>query len=130
MINSVEEFVRLRTSNNPEEYGRAIHEPVEEQVWLEIINSQPDMIFWVIQNKNVPLGVLKQLVTSPDPSIRRAVARKRKLSFDIFTQLAQDPDEYVRQTVANNPKTPKEILIKLVDDESLLVSQSAKGKLS
>ena len=43
MINSAEEFVRLRSSELPEEYWRAAHEEVPDAVWLDVIARFPDM---------------------------------------------------------------------------------------
>lgn len=129
MINSVDEFVRLRTSDNPDEYGRTIHESLEQNVWFEILNARPDMIFWVVQNKTVPLSVLEQLASHSDSTIRRAVARKRKLSQAIFDQLAHDPDEYVRLAIAMNAKVPRNLLLELAQDESQVVADGANSKL-
>jgi hypothetical protein len=37
MIASAEEFVALRTSEDPEEYNRAAHDEAPEEVWWDVI---------------------------------------------------------------------------------------------
>jgi hypothetical protein len=76
MIESAEEFRRLRESENPEEYGRAAHDEAPIEVWLEVIRRWPDMCFWVAQNKSVPLEVLETLANDPDWRVRDMVSRK------------------------------------------------------
>lgn len=77
MIDSPEEFRRLRESEDPEAYLRAAHEEAPLEVWLEVIRRWPDMRFWVAQNKTVPLSVLEILVRDPDERVRDMVLRKR-----------------------------------------------------
>jgi hypothetical protein len=76
MIESAEEFVRLRTSEDPPEYRRAAHEEAPESVWFEVIDQFPDMRFWVAQNKTVPLAVLELLRHDTDPKVRSMVRAK------------------------------------------------------
>jgi hypothetical protein len=76
MIDSADEFRRLRVSENPEEFHRAAHDEAPVEVWLEVIRRWPDMRFWVAQNKTVPLSVLKVLVNDPDWKVRDMVLRK------------------------------------------------------
>ena len=70
MIESAEEFVRLRGSEVPEEYLRAAQDSAEVQVWLDIIQRYPDMRFWVAQNKTVPVPVLEVLRNDEDQRVR------------------------------------------------------------
>jgi hypothetical protein len=76
MIESAEEFVRLRTSEDPTEYRRAAHEEALESVWFEVIDQFPDMRFWVAQNKTVPLAVIELLRHDTDPKVRSMVRAK------------------------------------------------------
>ena len=76
MIQSPEEFRRLRESENPEEYRRAAHDEAPVEVWLEVIRRWPDMRFWVAQNKTVPVSVLEVLANDPDEKVRDMVLRK------------------------------------------------------
>ena len=51
MIQTAEEFVELRSSEDPELYGRAANEPASEEVWLDVIQRYPEMKFWVAQKR-------------------------------------------------------------------------------
>lgn len=130
MIANADEFVRLRTSDEPEEYLRAVEDSAPDSVWFEVLALYPEMTFWVVQNKTVPLAVLSTLVEHPDVGVRTHLARKRKLSEELFSILSDDSDEYVRLTVANNPKTPSAILLKLSTDRSPLVADKAQSRLT
>lgn len=74
MIESAEEFVRLRTSKDPADYER---EECAEATWLDVIERFPDMRFWVAQNKTVSLSVLEVLRTDDDERVQWMVRRKR-----------------------------------------------------
>jgi N-acyl-D-aspartate/D-glutamate deacylase len=105
MIKSVEEFVRLRLSDDAAEQARATHEAAEdEEIWHNVIAIHPELKIWVVHNKTVPLSVLRLLGTDDDPRVRRAVARKRKLDRALFDVLAKDGDESVRWAVFANAK--------------------------
>lgn len=67
VIPSAAEFVRLRFSEDPEEYRRAASEPAELAVWLDVIENYPEARFWVSHNKtvarhrNTPRAVIEEL---------------------------------------------------------------------
>jgi hypothetical protein len=117
MIETANEFVLLRTSEDIELYQRAANEPATEDIWQEIIKKYPDMRVWVARNKTVPLSILEILSYDGNADVRYAVAMKRKSSQDILQRLAQDPDESVRLRVALNPKTSKAVLEQLPSDQ-------------
>ena len=125
MIESAEEFIQLRTSEHPEEYKRAIIEQATEEVWTDVLEAHPNMAFWVIQNKTVPLSILYLLACHEDAKIREAVARKRKLDEALFDMLSKDKDPFVRKAIAQNKKTPVAILKRLTHDQDRLVSAQA-----
>lgn len=125
VIESAEEFVRLRTSEDPAEHGRAAHEPASEAVWREVAERCPEMREWVVHNKTVPLSILEELSADPDVRVRQAVAMKRKLSRVLFEQLAGDADEGVRLAIIRNAKTPLDILERLARDPSAFVASAA-----
>jgi HEAT repeat protein len=77
------------------------------------------------RDKTVPLEVLSQLAGDSDPSVRRAVADKRKLTPELFEALSTDQDALVRLRVAYNKKTPSEVIERLVSDEDPLVRGAA-----
>jgi len=130
MINSAEEFIQLRTSDNPEDYGRAIHEEASNEIWLALINNYPDMRVWVALNKTIPLEILDILSGDSDSEVRFTVALKRKLSFNLFEKLAADSDESVRLCIVRNKKVPKVILELLSTDPEKMVSKEAQRKLN
>jgi hypothetical protein len=76
VIESADEFVRLRTSADPAEYGRAAHDEAAERTWRDVITRFPAMRFWVAQNKTVPLSVLEDLRNDPDRKVRDMVRAK------------------------------------------------------
>lgn len=129
MIASAEEFVRLRLSDEPEEYGRSASDNANESVWMDVINNYPDMRSWVAHNKTVPLSILRILSTDSDSDVRIAVASKRKLDESLFETLALDIDESVRQSIAYNKKTPLKVLKLLSEDKEELVRNVALDRL-
>ncbi|MEU9380861.1 HEAT repeat domain-containing protein [Streptomyces sp. NPDC048279] len=129
MIESAEEFVRLRFSDDPEDYGRASSEPASLEVWTEIVERYPEARFWVAHNKTVPLEVLRILATDPDSKVRGMVARKRKLTPDILSDLAADPDESIRLTVARHKRTPRLVLERLQSDTWGEVREVARERI-
>jgi hypothetical protein len=78
MINSAEEFIKLRTSELKEEQDRATHDSAELETWNDIINRYPDYKEWVVHNKTIQIEILENLTLDSDPKVRSAVARKGK----------------------------------------------------
>jgi hypothetical protein len=115
-ISSAEEFVRLRSSEIPEEYHLASWGEASDEVWLEIIQKYPYYARWVAHNKSISLEIIRVLAVHPDDSVRFFVAAKRKSPPDILWLLAKDKVDSVRARVAFNAKTPKDILEFLLDD--------------
>ena len=130
MITSAEEFVRLRTSGDPQEYRRAANDEATVEVWKDVIQRFPEMKPWVIHNKQVQLEILELMARDPSASIRACVADKRKLGPRLFEALSRDADEDVRARIACNQKVPEEILRRLAADETELVRQAAAARLA
>lgn len=128
MTNSAEEFIRLRTSERQEEYSRAAHESAPTEVWEAVIQQNPEMRFWVAQNKTVPVVILERLARDPDPHVRASVAAKRKLPRDLQILLAADPDEHVGQRLLYNAKVVNEVLV-IIGSGSDHVAMEARRKL-
>lgn len=118
VIESAEEFVRLRESEYPEEYNRAGREPADLSVWMDVIDRFPDMREWVAYNKSVPQQILDLLATDADDRVRVTVAGKRRLRPETMLQMTRDPDEHVRATLMSNPKVTPEVLAILTTDPS------------
>lgn len=129
MIESAEEFKRLRESDIPEEYLRAAHEQASVDVWLDVLNKYPELAFWVAQNKTVPLEILFPLSTHQDARVRDMVARKRTIPESLMLELAKDADFSVRHTLANNGKVTPAVLKILSKDPWEVVGERAKAKL-
>lgn len=125
MIDSAEEFVRLRQSENPEDYRQSAHDTASMATWLAVIDKYPEMRKWVAHNKTVPLEILAILAEDESYEVRRMVAMKRKLDITLFEKLANDEDEYIRQTIVTNAKVPLTILQKLAQDPSPEVREYA-----
>jgi hypothetical protein len=130
MIESAEQFIRLRSSEDPAEYNRAAQEEASLEVWREVIDRYPGYRFWVAQNKTVPIEILAVLAMDRLADVREMVARKRKLTSDLQVKLAQDPNETVRLAIATNAKICEAALNILVEDKWEPVRDVAKSKLS
>lgn len=129
MIESADEFVRLRNSGNPEEYARAANECAKVEVWREVIRRFPEMKTWVAHNKNISLVILRELALDFDEEVRNAVACKRKLDSHLFQILGRDKSTLVRSSIAQNPKVPPDILSELARDPDKFVRESAIRRL-
>lgn len=125
MINSCEEFVRLRNSSLQQEYSRASTDEAPLAVWYEVIKFHPEMREWVAHNKTIPSEVLDKLASDSSVSVRATVAEKRKLSGELFEILSFDCSELVRLRLAHNKKAPLHILERLAADLSPMVSAAA-----
>jgi hypothetical protein len=130
MIVSAEEFVRLRSSENHEDYHRAATEEAPADVWIAVITRFPDMRRWVAHNKTVSLDVLRLLAADPDVEVRGGVAMKRKLDRALFEQLSRDGSAPVRAAIARNAKTPPDILARLSTDAIEFVRDAAAERIS
>jgi hypothetical protein len=116
VIESADEFYRLRTSTVMAEYLRAAHEPAPLHVWQDVIDRYPEMRFWVAYNKTVPIEMLEILARDADSHVRHMVAEKRKLPEHLQLLLARDSDESVRARIAYNAKVTRRALELLKDD--------------
>jgi len=113
MIESAQEFIRLRDSEVIEEYTRSAQEEASMETWLEVIVQYPEYREWVVHNKMVPLAILEILTIDGDQKVRYVIARKRKISDWIVDMLATDEDESVRIALVMNSKTSREQVLKI-----------------
>ena len=107
MIESPEEFRRLRESDDPAEQRRATHGEAPAAVWHALIATAPDLRSWVAHNKTVPANVLAVLAGDPDPRVRAVVAAKRRVPPDVQLALAADPDAGVRHRLVYNARATR-----------------------
>ncbi|MGR4862908.1 hypothetical protein [Caulobacter sp. LARHSG274] len=129
MIETAEEFARLRVSQEAADCHRAANAPASLEVWLDVIERFPELKVWVAHNKTAPVEVLRRLAEDADPEVRFAVATKRKLDRPLFELLSQDVDDGVRARIAWNAKTPEDIRQRLAADPSPLVSEAASKSI-
>lgn len=129
-ITSADEFVRLRYSEDPEEYGRAATESAPLAVWMEVIELYPDARVWVAHNKTVPIEVLEILAGDSDVRVRHAVAMKRKLTPVLLARLSVDDDESIRMRVAMHKNTSRETLESLRNDSWSRVREAVRERLA
>lgn len=129
MIETAEEFKRLRESDRPDEYQRAAHEAADIHVWETVLIRYAEMAFWVAQNKTVPIEILEKLAKHSDPKVRDMVARKRKIPESLMLLLAKDEDASVRNALVNNGKVTETVLEILSQDSWQTVSERAGEKL-
>jgi hypothetical protein len=129
VIESSAEFIRLRTSDIPDEYLRAAHEEAPDAVWRDIVANYPEMRPWVAHNKTVPTTILELLHTDPCADVRCTVARKRKLPERLQEVLVADPDPTVRHALACNAKVSQSILQMLSEDSEAFVREAAIKRL-
>jgi len=130
MIETAEEFFRLRTSDDPAEYQRAAHDEAPETVWREVVDRFPEMRLWVAHNKTVPLRILETLAHDPDGGVRFMVASKRKLPEYLQLQLARDADEGVRRALAHNARATPRTLALLATDAIAEIRDQATARLA
>jgi len=129
MIETADEFIQLRYSDDSAEYERAAGDSAPIVVWRDVIAQYPEARMWVAQNKTVPLEILQELAGDSDPSVRAMVAMKRKLSPELLDQLASDPDDSVRLSVARHKKTSRQTLERLRVDAWGEVREVASDRL-
>ncbi|TNE37186.1 MAG: hypothetical protein EP347_08870, partial [Alphaproteobacteria bacterium] len=60
-IDSAAEFVKILSSDNPQERMKATWVEADLEVWIDIIEQFPEVRKQVIGNKNVPLEILRVL---------------------------------------------------------------------
>ncbi len=121
MIDSADEFIRLRTSDSADEQYRATHDAAPVAVWLDVLARYPEFKVWVVNNKPIPNELLDLLARDDSEPVRRAVASRRKLSRQTFELLAGDVSENVRYDIAMNRKCPEDIATMLRRDPSSFV---------
>lgn len=123
MIETAEEFVRLRTSQEVSDYNRAAREPAALEVWLDVIARFPDMRQWVAHNKTIPMEILRHLADDPDRDVRLSVLAKRKVlsrsqvDRPLVEKFSRDPDVMIRVGVAFHRSTPRDIIERLAKED-------------
>ncbi|TMP38170.1 HEAT repeat domain-containing protein [Pseudoalteromonas rubra] len=129
MIESAEEFVRLRMSEKQAEYTRAAHDEASLEVWIKVIENYPDMAVWVAQNKTIPYEILELLADHSENRVRSMVASKNKLKEPLMLKLAVDTDEAVRMSIVRHKKATLKVLTLLLNDTWCEISDKASERI-
>ncbi|MGW6060962.1 HEAT repeat domain-containing protein [Streptomyces sp. NPDC055189] len=129
-ITSVEEFIRLRESEDPAEYDRAAWATMPVPVWWDLVRNHPGMRFWAAHNRTVPSEILTELVKDPDWRVRDRVVSKRRCPPEVLDQLVDDPHDGVRRLVAGHPRSSRSAVERLVDDPWPVIAQEARARLA
>lgn len=130
MIESAEEFVRLRSSKDPSEYRRAGDEEISEEVCRDVIERFPDARAWLAESEWVPTSTLRRLATDGNPRVRSAVCARRILDATVIEMLSWDVSDAIRTNIARRSDTPVESLLRLVKDDSSMVREAAIEELA
>lgn len=101
----------------------------EDQTWIDILATYPELARCVAGNKTIPEFIIEQLASSQDVDVRWRIACKRRLSEGLMSRLAQDADASVRHRIACNPKVIPKILESLSVDPDKMVAASAQRRL-
>jgi hypothetical protein len=110
MIQTAQEFITLRTSQDVAEQKRATNEEAPLSVWQEIIATFPEYKIWIVRNKTVPVEILETLCEDKNEVIRAEIASKRKINDSIFSILSKDENENVRYALMLNKSLTKQQL--------------------
>ncbi|WP_449602149.1 hypothetical protein [Paenibacillus sp. Marseille-Q9583] len=129
MINSAEEFVRLRLSDNMEEYLKAEWNEAPFEVWLQVIETYPEMREWVAHNKSIPIEIMEILADDADERVRFNVATKNRLPENLQMKLAKDLDSSVRKRIVYNKKATFRVLTILLNDDDEDIRVVAKNRV-
>jgi hypothetical protein len=130
MINSAEEFVRLRTSNNMDEYLKAAWDEAPVEIWLDVIRKFPEMKKWVAHNKSIPIEIMEILSDDEDESVRFNIASKNRLPEYLQLKLAKDSDSSVRQRIVYNKKATLKSIELLLNDEDEEIKEKARNRIA
>jgi hypothetical protein len=128
VIETADEFARLRRSDDPAEQRRATTDEAPVYVWLDVIERYPDLRRWVARNKTTPAEMLDRLARDPDPQVRWDVAITNRTPPTTLTLLAGDDDESVRARVARHRHTPDDVVERLRCDRSAIVRRAAEER--
>jgi hypothetical protein len=129
-ITSVEEFIRLRQSEDPAEYNRSAWATLPLAVSWDLVRNHPDMRFWAAHNRTVPPEILAELIKDSDWRVRDRVASKRNCPSELLERLVDDPHDSVRRLVAGHPRSPRSAVARLVDDPWPVIAQEARARLA
>ncbi|MFF3617511.1 hypothetical protein [Streptomyces sp. NPDC002580] len=129
-ITSVEEFIRLRLSEDPADRDRSAWAAMPRLVWDELVREHPDMRFWAAHNRSCPPEVLAELLKDDDWRVRSRVASRRNCPAELLEALADDPHDAVRNTVATHQYSPRSAVLRLTGDPWTVIAEVARTRIA
>ncbi|MEV0480744.1 MULTISPECIES: hypothetical protein [unclassified Streptomyces] len=129
-ITSVEEFIRLRLSEDPAERDRSAWAAMPMPAWDELVREHPDMRFWAAHNRSCPPEVLAELIKDDDWRVRGRVASRRNCPAELLEKLANDPHDAVRNTVATHQHSSRSTVLRLTDDPWAVIAEAARTRIA
>ncbi|WP_055590818.1 hypothetical protein [Peterkaempfera griseoplana] len=129
-ITSVEEFIRLRLSEDPAEYDRSAWAAMPLPVWWELVRNHPEMRFWAAHNRTAPVEILAELIRDADWRVRSRVLSKNAGPPELLEQSVDDPHDAVRHTVAAHRNSPRTAVARLVNDPWPVIAEQARARLA
>ncbi|MES2503823.1 MAG: hypothetical protein V4534_02985 [Myxococcota bacterium] len=130
VLESADEFVRLRCSEIDGEQFIASWGIATFEIWKEVIDNHPRMRMWVAHNKTIPDEIIRILAVDRDRRVRSMIASKRRAPSDVLAILAKDEDETIRRSVAGHRNTTADTLATMLNDEWSVVAEIAKERLT
>ena len=127
---SVEEFIRLRLSDDPAENDRSAWAPMTLPLWDELVCGHPGMRFWAAHNRSCPPPILAELIKDDDWRVRTRVASRRNCPPDLLEALVDDPHDAVRNTVATHRHSPRGAVLRLTDDPWTVIAEAARARIA
>jgi hypothetical protein len=129
-ITSIEEFIRLRLSEDPAENERSAWAAMPLPLWDELVHGHPDMRFWAAHNRSCPPQILAELIKDDDWRVRSRVASRRNCPAELLAELVDDPHDAVRNTVATHRHSPRSAVLRLTDDPWAVIAEAARNRIA
>jgi hypothetical protein len=129
-ISSVEEFIRLRLSEDPAERERSAWAAMPPAVWDELVGGYPELRFWAAHNRSCPPRILAVLVGDGDWRVRSRVASRRDCPAELLEALVDDPHDAVRNTVATHRRSPRSAVLRLTEDRWDVIAEAARARIA
>lgn len=126
MIGSVQEFARLCTSDNEEDFMRAMTDVAPTFIWEEVIRKRPELAEYVAQAQNLPDTVFETIALFAPWRARYLVAMQERTPAYVLAKLAKDGDSRVQKAAVANELTPLKVIAELREDANEEIAQLAR----
>lgn len=129
MISTINEYLKLKNSEDKRSYDRVISEELTPELISDILENYPEEKPWLVHNKFISIEILRILALDKDVDVRFTVAMKKKCDRFIFETLMKDKEFSVRMAVVRNNKLPVDLLETLTSDYDNEIAKEAKRML-